>query len=143
MGYTQMPAFFIKISAALMLACLSTGCAYVRLVGEVEARQGEQRNLQYHKEMARRWVREKDYISAQRMQTIWSECLADGELPTDDNFSMCLMIGSNCALMDYAAELERNLKAYRMASNLLPLGETEHHGCRKKNLRQKSPVGTF
>ena len=128
-----MPALFIKISAALMLASISTGCAYVELVEEVEARQREQRNLKYHEEMARRWVREKDYISAQRMQTIWSECLARGELPTDDHFSMCLMTGSNCALLDYAADLERNRQAYSVANNL-PVRETEYTGCTKKEL---------
>ena len=128
-----MPTLLIKISVALMLASISIGCAYVRLVEEVEARQHEQRNLKYHEEMARRWVREKDYISAQRMQTIWSECLARGKLPTDDHFSICLITGSNCAVLDYAADLERNRQAYRMANNL-PLRETESPVCRKEEL---------
>lgn len=133
MSCTQIPVLFIKISAALMLACISTGCAYVGLVEEVETRQHEQRNLKHHEEMARRWVREKDYISAQRMQTIWSECLARGELPTDDHFSMCLRTGSGCALLDYAADLQRNREAYRMANNL-PVRETESPVCRKEEL---------
>jgi len=128
-----MPALLIKISVALMLASIATGCAYVRLVEEVEARQGEQRNLKYHEEMARRYVRDFDSISAQRMQTIWSECLARGELPTNDNFSSCLRLGSSCALADYAAKLERNRQAYRVANNL-PVRETEYPGCRKEEL---------
>jgi hypothetical protein len=91
----------LKNCALLLLTVTLAGCVYVQLVNEIEAEQKKRNNLEYHENMALQWVKKKKHISPQIMQSIWNRCVAQGDLPTDDDFIHCLRVLSNCEMYKY------------------------------------------